>query len=247
MAGIKEIPITSLEDFTSQIYQFGKKKENIFRLYRGQEDVNWDLMPKIGRKECFENMKDDFKNKEKDIFEEFKRYSYSRDVTINIENEWDLMALCQHHGLPTRLLDWSTNPLVALYFAFQHIYNKSDKRVVWGFVVYKDDIADTLAENISILKSTKVYRPNHITKRITSQSGWFTCHKYNDDNSISRLNKVKKYIERKSLVKFVINNDDKIRNDILNNLDVLGINNYSLFPELDGLCYYLNWKYFHKK
>lgn len=54
--------------------------------------------------------------------------SYIEDSNIS---PWELMALMQHHGLPTRLLDWSESALVALYFALTSEPNHDGERAVW--------------------------------------------------------------------------------------------------------------------
>jgi len=56
---------------------------------------------------------------ENDLYEEFRRCAtqLSQSDTKSIDDEWDSYFLMQHHGVPTRLLDWSDGALIALHFA----------------------------------------------------------------------------------------------------------------------------------
>ena len=153
---------------------------------------------------------------------------------------WDLIALAQHHGLPTRLLDWTTNPLAALWFAFQKEENKTGERCVWGLSINNSYLADFKKSPFSQVR-TVIFRPNHITKRITAQNGWFTNHKFlQESSSFIPLNRHKTYSIK--LAKFKFSN--KLRIEMLKTLEMMGINHYTMFPDLDGLTSYIEWKRF---
>jgi len=236
MKPIQEIKITSFEEFIHKIKEVSlHDQESHIRLYRGHGDSTWSLIPKIGRPEY---QVQNFLESEKDILNEFKRMAIQHNNDISEYSNWDLMALAQHHGLPTRLLDWTTNPLAALWFAFYLNDNKSGKRCVWSLLTDDTYIANLLVDPFS-LKRTVIFRPNHITKRITAQSGWFTVHLYiQDRNSFIPLEKHKQYSPH--LAKFII--DNSLKTDILKTPETLGINHYTMFPDLDGLTSYIEWK-----
>jgi hypothetical protein len=78
--------------------------------FRGQGDYSYKLLPSIFR----QGEEFGVKLNEPLMFQEFKRRSH--DKSSNHNNTYDWLTLMQHYGLPTRLLDWSTNLLVALYF-----------------------------------------------------------------------------------------------------------------------------------
>lgn len=210
-------------------------------LFRGQSESSYNLLPGIARPNCF---RDNILKFETDILTEFKRRSIPfLPKTFNTNSDWEWLALAQHFKLPTRLLDWTENPLVALYFAVEKPKKGNQNRVVWVFCTNEDDFADSNNSLINPfkLKNTQVYVPNHMTERIASQSGWFTIHKYiEDDNKFVSLNTNNIY--RKRIFKIIIPN--KLREEILVKLDRLGVNAFSIYPDLDGLSEFLTWKYF---
>ena len=207
-----------------------------FILYRGQKNSKWGLIPKIAR----QRLEKDFLDKEIDKLNEFKRLGRPFIENSILSDYWDLVALAQHYGLSTRLLDWTTNPLVALWFAFIEIDTTIKNRAVWLLFLDRADIADIANGSPFDQKRTKAFRPSHITSRITAQSGWFTTHKFLKTTSrFVRLNSNRVYKDR--LIKFEIPN--KERNEILKGLDVLGVNVFTLFPDLDGLSKYLESLY----
>jgi hypothetical protein len=83
--------------------------------YRGERDSSWKLQPKVFRGQ---------KYGERDLTNRFRVLSKSRHGLLpEYDNYGQYLSLMQHYGLPTRLLDWSTSPLVALYFAVEkYIY-----------------------------------------------------------------------------------------------------------------------------
>lgn len=235
---IIEKEVSSLSQFIELMKKYSLLKSERIRIYRGHTEANWQLLPKIARPDIFNGI--DFLIKEQSIIQEFRRMAIPHDQRIFDFSDWDILALAQHYGLPTRLLDWTSNPLVALWFAFKDENCESGNRCVWGFRA--DDHLAKLEDKPFDQPRTMAFRPNHITERIINQGGWFTIHKF-----IKTEKTFVKIEENKSLIpniaKFVFS--DKLRREVLNTLDTLGVNYYSMFPDLEGLSKYLEWKKFY--
>jgi hypothetical protein len=191
MSEYKTVQISSIIEYVRLIEEI---KEEIFNkdvnaelLFRGQS-TDEPLLPKLGRLTLNENIK----VVEKQMFEEFKKGILPLSE-IKPEVDWDYLALAQHHGLPTRLLDWTFSALTALWFAvcLPPIINKRGKietGVVWILTPDGSDFksnTDTLEPFDNAM--TKIFRPKVVSRRISAQAGAFTVHHINKDGKIIRL------------------------------------------------------------
>ncbi len=201
-----------------------------FVLFRGQR-VDWDLLPKIARMKLADVLID----AERDMLSTFRHESIPF-LTRVPSNDWDWLALAQHHGLPTRLLDWTLNPMVALWFAVRKLPESGRNGVVWMFKP-KDSDFRKVTSPFAVHRST-VFWPNHLTDRIRAQSGCFTVHDF--------LTSTGKFVtfdsalsDKAKLTKFLI--PPRAFAGIRYALDQLGVNQSVVFPDLDGLSAHIAW------
>lgn len=229
---MKIIEVNNLQDILSYIDKFSRLNSSNTNLFRGQSK-NYDLLPAI----CRNNNTVDTTETEYKMLNELRRRIIRDKITSQLKNDWDWLIYAQHYGLKTRLLDWSTNPLVALWFSL--IKDTTDS-YFYILSVNNDKIIDDLKNSPLENDGTKIIKPNFNNKRIISQSGWFTIHSYSEKiNKFIPLDKEKGF--EKNLLALKISR--KYNNNILSNLDTLGINAEFIFQDNTGSCSYINWKY----
>lgn len=189
-------------------------------VYRGQADARWKLIPKAGRiRLTVDN--------ERTHFFTWKRRAVEY-TSANPRTNWDWIAIAQHHGLATRLLDWSTNPLVAAYFATLGVPECDGALYALNCrsEVPYDEVEPLDYEGIAL------YRPFAVAARISRQSAIFTVHGPAEsilDDSTRRCR----------VEKIII--PDHCRDALRDELSYYGFNSLNIFPDLDGLSSFINW------
>lgn len=214
------------------------KNVNSTILFRGQRESTWSLEPKIWRDYHHAKITADFLEYEADILSEFERRASIFQSNLP-KDEWDKLATAQHYGLPTRLLDWTENPLIALWFAFQENQKSTGNRSVWAIEIENTSFSNR-AKSPFKQGATKVFRPDQVSQRIVNQSGWFTVHHYSKSGKFYKFETISAF--KASILRLDI--PEKEREVIVEKLNFLGINKSSVFPDMEGLAGFLRMKYF---
>ena len=192
-------------------------------IYRGMKSVEYPLIPKIGRVEPPDSIGSREKN-EQEILRLFKERAFQY-LDFTPASDWDWLALGQQHGLPTRLLDWTDNPLVACYFAVDQDHDSDS--VIYA---YRNESYIDVGKHPDPFQYREVgkFIPQHLTRRITTQGGLFTVHPnpYEPFKSDD--------MDRIVLPK-------GIRSAFKKTLNKYGVNKFALFPGLDGLAAHIEW------
>jgi|SRR5690554_159477 len=267
--------IDSLNLLISSLKQEANKNSEFF--YRGHSDIDWELIPAIYRTKWI--------NDEHKMFREI--LLRNNDEFVNTKTTFEKLTIMQHYGLPTRLLDITKNPLVALYFAC-----KSHKKVAGELIVfnpsfniikYSDSDTVSILSNLSkserdlkiiknqidfntkyipglkllhLIKEEKPYfqdiiqpkdlskvlvvKPINNNERIKRQLGYFFLfgikEKITEPADINSLYQKNNIIQR-----FII--EEHFKDDILSELEAVGISDDTLFPEIENGTEYIKSRY----
>jgi hypothetical protein len=203
----------------------------------------------------------DIRRLELALLRNFRKYARA-DATI-ADSIWDWLALGQHHGLPTRLLDWTYSPLVALHFATEHPADFDRDGVVWcvDFVaanrrlparlrrILREEASDTFTvEMLGAFKSLRDFEklsrdpflvflePPAVDRRILNQLALFSLM----SDPVQTMDDWVR--EHEDLCRRVIV-PAKLKWEIRDKLDQANVNERVLFPGLDGLSRWLTRYY----
>jgi hypothetical protein len=153
--------ISTVTEFMAKIYPHVKGKSN--HLFRGHRRSDWALKPAIARNGSSVQL-------EAEMLEDFKRRARPYVELSSSLSDTDWLAIAQHHGMPTRLLDWSGSALAALWFAVKDPSVDGHPGAVWILRYQEGEDNDFASDHERRepfgLHETRLIRPHHVTRRI---------------------------------------------------------------------------------
>ena len=207
--------------------------------YRGHFNKEWGLVPSSIRKQC---------ETEINLIKKFKQ-----DATLLVSPrpayQYEWLFIMRHHGVPTRLLDWTENPLVATYFAVTEDMDKDG--ALWALLPLElnkqggrefddpnslpsfeeDEFMSAYSpenyykDTTSKLLPIAFIAPRN-TPRMQSQLSVFTIN-HRDETPIENIG------DKKHFWRYIIPQSSK--ENIKKELELLGVGKFQLFPELESI------------
>jgi len=257
----------SWTDLIEQLYE-GSWNADIRRFrspyaFRGLERADHDLSNSLVRLAASQA---DPSTLELSLLRNFKKYAHEQ-ASNGVDSIWHWLALAQHHGLPTRLIDWTYSPFVALHFATEYPADYSVDGVVWcvNFVeankrlprrlkaILEEEHSETLTiEMLSDFDSLPSFdglsrdpfvvfiEPPSIDSRILNQFALFSLMS-NPSACLEHWLREHPELYRRVVV------PAELKWEVRDKLDQANINERTLFPGLDGLSRWLERYYLPKK
>lgn len=225
-------------------------------IYRGLSDATYELKTSLMR------LDGPFPELERHLLRNFRKYAHRN--TISGESVWNLLALAQHHGLPTRLLDWTYSPYVALHFATANLLKFNTDGVIWclnyvrsnnflpkslyqiireeGSNVFTPQMLEPECSSLKKLEAMSEHRfvlflePPSMDERIVNQHALFSLMS-NADLFMNR------WLGEHPDLYYRIIIPARLKWEIRDKLDQANITERVLFPGLDGLSSWLKRQY----
>ncbi len=250
--------VSSTQAFVSSVFEVRAAISNRKLWYRGHSNVNYELIPSIGRPLEYLGKKVRVTPKEEiQLLHRFRRRVYplvGRAMTAG-----EAIFLARHHGLPTRLLDWTANALFALYFAC--VENQDCDGTVWAMLRRSGSKDVDVFELAGLEDETKLFsfraggekgspdavdpsdeyalkilHPFYNSPRLLAQDGAFTWHSdpwHSIESYAGRLF-AHKNLDIEWLYRWRI--PAKAKLPVMEELSGLGITRRTVFPDLDGVA-----------
>ena len=219
--------VTSLKDFDewSKIVT----RESSITVFRGQRK-DYKLLPSISRN----NIPQNILHHERELIDKFKKEAVPC-LHLLPNSEWDWLVVAQHHGLPTRLLDWTYNIHIGLWFALDGSEKLGSNPEVWALNPEKKDIIESLEKSRPYAGSrTKLFQPKFEIPRVRAQQGCFTSFRYvqSSKNGFVPLQQNKYLRKRLTRVRIA----SHVAHEIKEQLAALGYTKEFLFPDIDNVA-----------
>lgn len=234
--------ISSFTEYHEAVIDIQKKQPLL--LYRGVKDARYPLLSSVGR--CINQILEGEEDTTlEDMLEEEKRsLTIFRSEAIQFVNQepkssWQWLAIAQHNGMPTRMMDWTLNPLVALYFATRSDFNSESAVYVNDFErdrwIHGDEMAFSQIEGKHAdpfkLGNHFYFAPSYIDDRIAAQEGMFSIQ---PDPTVP--------FPEENLSKLIIGCE--FRREIRITLMRYGFTPRTMFPGTTGIAEKLYWDKF---